>query len=77
MSDLTNTPVRVRAGSKRYLGDGAYVEYDGFGLVLTAEDGIRATNTVYLEPEVLAELERFVAELRAALRSAEPNNPRF
>lgn len=38
--------------NKRYLGDGAYVDYDGFGLVLTTEDGISATNTIYLEPKV-------------------------
>ena len=53
---------------KAYLGDGAYVEFDGFALVLTAEDGIRVTNRVVLEPEVWAALERFVAGLRAKRR---------
>ncbi len=33
---------------KAHLGDGAYVDFDGFGLVLTAENGITATDTIYL-----------------------------
>jgi hypothetical protein len=36
---------------KEYLGDGAYVRHDGYSFVLTTEDGIQATNTIYLEPE--------------------------
>ena len=35
---------------KVYLGDGAYVDFDGYALVLTTEDGISVTNTVVLEP---------------------------
>ena len=38
--------------AKRYLGDGVYVEFDGYALVLTAENGIEATNTIVLEPDV-------------------------
>jgi len=38
---------------KAYLGDGAYMEFRGDRIILTAEDGIRATDTVVLEPEVL------------------------
>lgn len=57
--------------TKRYLGDGVYAEVDYRGaLVLTTENGLRATNTIYLEGEVLAELERFVADARAAVRAA-------
>lgn len=41
---------------KRYLGDGVYASYDGYHIVLTAEDGVVATNTIYLEPSVLAAL---------------------
>lgn len=52
---------------KRYIGDGVYVAFDGYGsIVLTTENGISVTNTIVLEHEVLVELERFVAELRAA-----------
>jgi hypothetical protein len=39
--------------NKEYIGDGVYIEFDGYQLVLTAEDGIRATNTIYLEPAVM------------------------
>lgn len=42
---------------KIYLGDGVYGEMDGYGnVILTTEDGIRATNTIHLEPEVLRAL---------------------
>lgn len=34
---------------KQYIGDGVYVDYDGFHLVLTTEDGISVTNTIYLD----------------------------
>jgi hypothetical protein len=46
---------------KEYIGDGAYAEVDQFGcVVLTAEDGIHATDTVVLEPEVLFAFLRFL-----------------
>lgn len=51
--------------SKHYLGDGAYVDFDGFMLILTAENGIEATDTIYLEPEVWERLEQYVARLKA------------
>jgi len=47
---------------KRYIGDGVYMAYDEFGFILTTEDGEKATNTIYLEPAVLAQLIRFVNE---------------
>lgn len=49
---------------KSYLGDGCYVEWDGYALVLTTEDGIRATNTVYLESEVYQALVDYVERLK-------------
>ncbi len=49
---------------KSYLGDAVYVDFDGQGLTLTTEDGIRATNSVYLEPEVWQALTRYVERLR-------------
>ena len=47
---------------KVYLGDGAYYEFDGHGVSLTAENGIRATDRVYLEPEVIVALLRALGE---------------
>lgn len=49
---------------KNYLGDGVYVEYDGFGLVLTTEDGVSVTNRIVLEPEVWHSLEEYVKLLQ-------------
>lgn len=47
-----------------YLGDGCYVAWDGRMLKLTTSDGVRDTNTIYLEPETLAALELFIAAAR-------------
>jgi hypothetical protein len=52
---------------RTYLGDGLFAYFDGFQVVLAASDGIHDTNRVYLEPRVLGEFERYVAELRARL----------
>jgi hypothetical protein len=49
---------------KQYLGDGAYVDFDGFALILTAENGISATDTIVLEPSVYAALLDYVAVLK-------------
>lgn len=48
---------------KAYLGDSVYATVDNFHpLVLTTENGFGPTNTIVLEPEVIAAL---VAFLRA------------
>lgn len=52
---------------KTYLGDGAYAEFDGDGIMLTAENGVSVTDRVYLEPEVYRALVRFVDSLRPAM----------
>jgi len=41
-----------------YLGDGAYVEYDGFGYILRANHHTDAlcTDRIYLEPSALQSL---------------------
>ena len=50
---------------KDYIGDGVYVAFDGYGYWLTAEDGIRATDAIYLEPTVLSALVQFVERIKA------------
>lgn len=61
---------------KIYLGDGAYARFDGYGIELTAENGIEATDHVYVEPDALVALLRgWVArtpKLKAYLRSEVP-----
>lgn len=52
---------------RQYLGDGLFADFDGHQIVLTAEDGVRATNTVYLEPSVYEALKRWHASNIAPL----------
>lgn len=54
--------------NKSYIGDGVYVEHDGYGLVLTTENGIEVTNSIVLEPEVYGALLKYVERLREAER---------
>lgn len=49
---------------KEYIGDGAYVEFDGFAVVLTTSNGIQDTNIIVLEPEVLSAFLRYVDNLK-------------
>jgi len=49
--------------TKTYIGDGVYAEFDGYGVVLTTENGIEETNRIVLEPEILAYFLKFVKEL--------------
>ena len=48
---------------KQYIGDGAYVDFDGYAVVLTTEDGISVQNRIVMEPSVLKSLERYLAWL--------------
>lgn len=45
---------------KLYLGDGVYVDVERGMIKLTTSDGVRDTNTIYLEVEVWGALERYV-----------------
>lgn len=62
-----HTMAKDREGCKtEYLGDGAYVAHDGYGFWLTAEDGIQATDAIYLEPNVWGVLKQFIERLHQA-----------
>lgn len=57
---------------KQYLGDAVYAEWDGYYIKLTTENGIEATNTIFLEPSVLESFDeykdsvvRFIAQQRS------------
>lgn len=43
-----------------FLGDGVYAIFDGFGITLNANDLHNPTDTIYLEPNVIEALKRFV-----------------
>jgi hypothetical protein len=46
-----------------YLGDSVYVAWDGYMLELTTNNGLGASNRIYLEPGVLRALVEYVAGL--------------
>jgi hypothetical protein len=51
---------------EEYLGDGVYVDYDGYQIVLTANDRASGcpTDEVYLDPDVLNAFLRYINRLR-------------
>lgn len=51
---------------KRYIGDSVYAEDDGFSLVLTTENGYGPTNTIVLEPEIIAALGEYILAMTEA-----------
>jgi hypothetical protein len=56
---------------KTYLADSVYVDYDGYYLVLTTDNGEGPTNTIYLEPAVWSELRHYVERLTQELEMTE------
>jgi len=57
----------IEAPRKIYLGDSVYASFDDYGgVLLTTENGLPTdpSNTIYLEPEVLAALTQFILKLR-------------
>ena len=55
---------------KVYLGDAVYGSFDGYYVVLTTENGIRATNTICLEPEVLIATRDYLTQMIEAIAKA-------
>lgn len=58
--------------NKEYMGDGVYAEANEHGgVMLTTEDGVSVTNSIYLEQEVIAGILRFLGRFydRDALRA--------
>lgn len=62
--------------NKEYLGDSVYVEYDGFGLMLTTEDGSGVpSNSIYLESEVLTALSQYADRIAKGNEDEGSGNP--
>lgn len=69
--ELTDLMTRV------YLGDGLYASFDGYQIELSASDGARKTNTVYLEPKVLRQFLEYVKTLERLIARMTPKPSRF
>lgn len=60
---------------KQYIGDGAYVDFDGWNIILTTEIGIRTTNVIFLEPQVVESLLRYIERLKEEVSGTNKNIP--
>lgn len=52
---------------KTYLGDGAYIEFNGYEYVITTSDGIHNTNVVVLDTNGMQILFHFVELVKAGI----------
>ena len=48
---------------KDYIGDGIYIEDQGFAVVLTTENGISVQNSVVIEPLEWESIKRYMARV--------------
>jgi hypothetical protein len=57
----------------RYLGDGVYAQFDGYGIVLTTghHDPVEASNAIVLEPEVVNAFVNYRVALVESLQRGE------
>ncbi len=55
--------------AKRYIGDSVYIEFDGFNIILTTNNGYPddPRNRIAMEPAVLESFRRWVKELEGAI----------
>lgn len=60
---MADTQAQPKENPKDYLGDSVYAEYDGYGIILTTNNGHGPSNTICMEPEVIEALNRFVARV--------------
>jgi hypothetical protein len=72
----------VTASRKVYLGDSVYVAFDGYHVVVTTENGLGPSNTIFLDPNVRCALMRVLAAPEKMIRElgkevAEREGPPF
>ena len=60
---------------QRYLGDGLYCGFDGFQIWLYASNGLRVSDEVALEPNVLEALFNYVERLHKVKITVEKVKP--
>jgi hypothetical protein len=49
---------------RKYLGDGAYVDSDGWHVILTTANGLNETNRIYLDPRCVENLIEYIESLK-------------
>jgi hypothetical protein len=49
---------------REYIGDGVYVEHDGYRFILKVNDAHNPSDIVVLEPEVFANLIKYAEKLK-------------
>lgn len=59
--------------NKDCLGDGVYAEIEDGMVKLTTENGIEASNTIFLEPQVLDALNRYVERIKGIYAEQQQN----
>ena len=66
---LEDAPKRLPSNRKHYLGGGVYADYDGYAILLTAENGLAITTAILLEPSVFEALQLYVEQLAQQIES--------
>lgn len=62
----------------RYIGDGVYAQFDGYGIMLTTGSHLESEcdNRIVLEPEVIEGFQRYITDLKAWLESEPAATPK-
>jgi len=48
--------------NKEYLGDGVYIEFDGYGYILTSENGASVLDEIYLDLGIIRNLNEYIGK---------------
>lgn len=58
--------------TRDYLGDSVYAEFDGWGIILTTDNGYHddPRNKIFLEPEVFEALMRYADRVKAHIEES-------
>ena len=54
--------------NKQYIGDGVFVDFNGFEIILTTENGVEVTNRIILDFNIYKELLNYVIRLKLAYK---------
>ena len=55
--------------AKEYIGDGVYIDTNGFHIVLTTEDGLSVTNRIFLEPQYISGILNYCERMGVIVKS--------